>query len=145
MPVTFEQIAADAERIRQDAEEEVQYRLAAARYYYALYHRALSLANNEAASGEEASPGEARGSSHQALRDFFEYSSTPDPEKKRLFRRLMFQLRKTHSERCGADYDLNELFPEERLDLHVRTCEAAFRLIDEIIQKGSDSQGIAAP
>lgn len=143
MPVTFEQLAADAERIRKDAKEEVQYRLATSRYYYSLYHRALSLANDQAASLSEAAPSETRGGSHQALRDFFEYSSTPDPEKKKLYKRLMFQLRKTHSERCSADYRLDEKYEEERLEVHVRTCKAAFDVIEEIINMGDRSKGVA--
>lgn len=132
MAVTLEQVFSEAERLTLAAKEEVQFRNAASRYYYAFFHRALRLANSEALRSGDAPPHATAESTHKALRDFFEYFKAADVDSRRNGRFLKAKLSVSHAARCLADYRLDHAFSIEDLNVHIRNCDGGIKLIMEM-------------
>lgn len=132
MPVSSQEFFEEAEKLNDTAATEFHFRNAASRYYYALFHKALELAKSEALIEGEAPPDSTAESTHKALRSFYEYCKTDDVDKRRNFRFLKLKLQLSHRERCAADYDLEEDFSVDRLNLHVKNCASAIERIQQI-------------
>lgn len=123
--VTYQDLIAFAEAVDTSSASEVALRNAAARAYYGAYHCALEAADSVDFRAPLSSFG---GASHQNLRDFWgdvgagdEFSS----ERKS----VSYMLRQTHTIRCMADYNLDEEFNAETLNMHMSLCN---RIIEKI-------------
>lgn len=127
MSVNAQDFLEEGIRIRSSASNEVSLRSAASRYYYGLFHLAKSFSDANGAGVDNY-----YGGTHAKLSDYFQSGSLPDGVKRLQFRKIAILLRQNHSERCRADYRLDEVYTAENLDCHILNCDACIKEIEAI-------------
>lgn len=127
MPITSKDFLDEAVRVRETSDGEVSLRNASSRYYYGLFHLAKMYADSQGAGVDNY-----YGGTHAKLSEYFQSGSLPNGVNGIQFRKVSILLRQCHSERCRADYQLDETYALGDLENHILRCDSCIQTLEEM-------------